>query len=103
MSLVSSFFFVHGFGETRKTYLWNALAASLQADGHIVLTVASSDIAATLLPSGTTAHSRFVIPIVIAENSCCSITQKSPLAELLIATKLILIACRKFKKNKNTK
>lgn len=84
------FYFVHGFGGTGKTLLWNAIASSLRGDGHIVLTVASSGIAATLLPAGRTAHSRFAIPINIAEHSMCSIKQKSDLAELIIATKLII-------------
>ncbi|XP_054782872.1 uncharacterized protein LOC129290186 [Prosopis cineraria] len=52
------FFFVYGYGGTGKTFLWNALSSSLRAKGEIVLTVASSGIAATLLPSGRTAHSR---------------------------------------------
>ncbi|KAI9128206.1 hypothetical protein K1719_001199 [Acacia pycnantha] len=54
------FFFVYGCGGTGKTFLWNALTSSLRAKGKIVLTVASSGIAATLLPSGRTAHSRYV-------------------------------------------
>ncbi|KAI9083877.1 hypothetical protein K1719_034135 [Acacia pycnantha] len=52
------FFFVYGCGRTGKTFLWNALTSSLRAKGKIVLTVASSGIAATLLPYGRTAHSR---------------------------------------------
>ncbi|KAI9085518.1 hypothetical protein K1719_032361 [Acacia pycnantha] len=48
----TSFFFVQGYGGTRKTFLWNALTSTLHARGDIVLTVASSGIVATLLPSG---------------------------------------------------
>lgn len=59
------FYFVYGYGGTGKTFLWKALIASVRASGHIVLPVASSGIAATLLPSGRTAHSRFLIPIQI--------------------------------------
>lgn len=77
------FFFVHGFGGTDKTFLWNSLAATLRADGKIVVAVSSSGIAATLLPSGSTAHSRFAIPIEVNEASTCSIGQILPLAELL--------------------
>ena len=55
------FFFVYGFGGTGKTFLWNALASKIRSNGGIVLTVASSGIAATLLPGGRTAHSRFAI------------------------------------------
>ncbi|XP_028752788.1 uncharacterized protein LOC114712419 [Neltuma alba] len=52
--------------------------------------IASSGIAATLLPSGRTAHSRFAIPIQVNETSMCSISQGSPLAKLLECTKLII-------------
>lgn len=84
------FFFVHGFGGTGKTFLWNSLAATLRAEGKIVVAVASSGIAATLLPSGSTAHSRFAIPIDVNESSTCSIGQAKPLAELLRVTRLII-------------
>ncbi|KAI9124307.1 hypothetical protein K1719_005607 [Acacia pycnantha] len=45
------FFFLHGFGRTGKTFIWNALTASVRSNGGIILNVASSEIAATLLPS----------------------------------------------------
>ncbi|KAI9082966.1 hypothetical protein K1719_035109 [Acacia pycnantha] len=55
LSSVSSrkggFFFLHGFGGTGKTFIWNALTASIRSNGGIILNVASSGNAATLLPS----------------------------------------------------
>ena len=84
------FFFVYGFGGTGKTFLWNALASTLRGEGKIVLTVASSGIAATLLPGGRTAHSRFAIPLQTSETSFCNIKKKSPLSELLRSTSLII-------------
>lgn len=84
------FFFIYGFGGTGKTFLWNALASTIRSTGGIVLTVASSGIAATLLPGGRTAHSRFAIPIQVNESSVCAIFQKSPLANLLKETSLII-------------
>ncbi|KAI9106688.1 hypothetical protein K1719_022216 [Acacia pycnantha] len=55
MGAVSSkkgrFFFLHGVGGTGKTFIWNALTASVRSNGGIILNVASSGIAATLLPS----------------------------------------------------
>ncbi|XP_028767101.1 uncharacterized protein LOC114724813 [Neltuma alba] len=84
------FFFVYGYGGTGKTFLWNVLITTLRAKGEIVLPVASSGIAATLLPSGRTAHSRFAIPIQITESSVCGIKQNSPLANLIKSTKLII-------------
>jgi ATP-dependent DNA helicase PIF1 len=62
----------------------------LRSKGDIVLTVASSGIAALLIPGGRTAHSRFSIPIHVDENSTCNITQGSPLAELIVKAKLVI-------------
>ncbi|XP_028778054.1 uncharacterized protein LOC114734600 [Neltuma alba] len=84
------FFFVYGYGRTGKTFLWNALTSILRSNGEIVLTVASSGIAATLLPSGRTAHSRFAIPIHVHEYSMCSIKQNSPISNLIEKMKLII-------------
>lgn len=89
-SSLDTFFFVQGFGGTGKTFLWNALATTLRARGEIVITVASSGIAATLLPSGRTAHSRFAIPIRIHEHSVCNIKHRTDLAELLVSSRLII-------------
>ncbi|GJV48681.1 DNA-directed DNA polymerase [Tanacetum coccineum] len=49
----------------------------------IVLAVASSGIASLLLPVGWTAHSRFVIPLELMENSTYDIKQNTQLAELM--------------------
>ncbi|KAI9072628.1 hypothetical protein K1719_045424 [Acacia pycnantha] len=72
MGAVSSkkdgFFFLHGFGGTGKTFIWNAFTASVRSNEGIILNVASSGIAATLLPSDRTAHSRLCIPIDVNED-----------------------------------
>ncbi|XP_056698529.1 uncharacterized protein [Spinacia oleracea] len=83
-------FFVYGSGGTGKTYLWRALISRLRSEEQIVLAVASSGITTLLLPSGRTAHSRFKIPLILSENSCCNIEQGSGLAELIRRTKLII-------------
>src|SRR5262245_63878232 len=49
-------FFVQSVG---KTYICNTIAASIYADGEVVLCVASSPIAARLLDGGQTTHSHF--------------------------------------------
>ncbi|SAL94734.1 hypothetical protein, partial, partial [Absidia glauca] len=56
-------FFVNGAGGTGKSLLFKILLANVRAQGQIALPVASSGIAATLLPGGRTAHSRFKIPL----------------------------------------
>lgn len=82
--------FVNGYGGTGKTFLWRAITTSLRSEGKIVLAVASSGIAALLLPGGRTAHSRFHIPLTINNESTCTIRQGTDLAELLKKTSLIL-------------
>jgi len=84
------FFFLYGYGGTGKTYIWRSLAAGLRSKGEIVIAVASSGIAALLIPGGRTAHSRFHIPLVIHEASSCNITPDSDLARLISRAKLII-------------
>ena len=84
------FLFVYGSGGCGKTYLWNTIITRLRSEKKIVLPVASSGIAATLLPGGRTAHSRFKIPLKLDEGSSCSIHHNSDIAELIKQTKLII-------------
>ncbi|XP_074267181.1 uncharacterized protein LOC141590489 [Silene latifolia] len=84
-------FFVYGYGGTGKTFLWRTLCAAIRRKGEIVLPVASSGIAAILLPRGKTAHSRLGIPINVSENSTCpAIKPGNDLTALLLKTKLII-------------
>ncbi|XP_071698421.1 uncharacterized protein [Rutidosis leptorrhynchoides] len=83
-------YFLYGYEGTGKTLLWKTLAAAVRARGDIVINVASSGIAALLLTSGRTAHSRFSIPINVLEDSVCSIQPDSDLAALLNKAKLII-------------
>ncbi|KAL6662326.1 hypothetical protein ACP70R_000185 [Stipagrostis hirtigluma subsp. patula] len=87
---VPGFFFVSGYGGTGKTFLWNAIVSALRAQRKIVLTVASSGVAALLLPGGRTAHSRFKIPIDIDDRTVCDVKRGSMLAELIIKTSLVI-------------
>ncbi|KAI5391889.1 hypothetical protein KIW84_076621 [Lathyrus oleraceus] len=57
--------------------------ASLRSKGEIFLATASSGIAATLLPGGRTAHSRFKIPIDIQSSSICAIQKQKKIANLI--------------------
>ncbi|XP_074342285.1 uncharacterized protein LOC141679779 [Apium graveolens] len=50
-----------GSGGCGKTFMWKMLIPKLRSESMIVLHVASSDIAATLLPGGRTAHSSLII------------------------------------------
>ena len=84
-------FFLDGPGGTGKTFVQNTMLAHQRAQGRIALAVASTGIAATLLDSGTTAHSRFKIPVTtLDQDSTCAVPRCSDLAELLQSTSLIL-------------
>ncbi|CAI9274635.1 unnamed protein product [Lactuca saligna] len=61
-----------------------------QIYGKITLVVAASGIASLLLPSGTTAHSRFKIPIDLNNKKSCDIKKRTFLGNLLQQTTLIL-------------
>ncbi|XP_022025052.1 uncharacterized protein LOC110925406 [Helianthus annuus] len=87
---VGGLYFVYGYGGTGKTFLWKTFAAALGSKGEVVLNVASGGIASLLLDGGRTAHSRFVIPININEDSICSIEPNSELGGLIKQTKMII-------------
>src|SRR5436190_20553552 len=70
-------------------FLINLVLAKVRSDEGIALATASSGIAATLLDGGTTAHSRFKIPIDIQSDSTCNIPAQSHLAELIHETQLV--------------
>ena len=55
-------FFLDGPGGTGKTFVYNTLARILRGQERSVVLVATTGIAATLLPGGRTAHSCFKIP-----------------------------------------
>ena len=66
-------FFIDGPGGTGKTYLYCALLASVRSSGKIALATATSGVAASIMPGGRTAHSRFKIPIDSNSSSICNI------------------------------
>lgn len=87
---IGGLFFVYGSGGCGKTFLWKTLCYRLRSEGKICLPVASSGIAAVLLPGGRTAHSRFQIPIKLDQSSVAGIKHGSDIAELIKQTSLII-------------
>ncbi|CAK8540364.1 unnamed protein product [Lathyrus sativus] len=83
-------FVVDGLGGTGKTFLYQTIMVNLRRNNEIVLATTSSGIAATLLPGGRTAHSRFGIPIDIEPHSICKIAKNSDLAKLIRITNAII-------------
>ncbi|CAN1306098.1 ATP-dependent DNA helicase PIF1 [Linum perenne] len=90
---IGGLFFVYGHGGTGKTYLYNTLISEVRGRSKIALVVASSGIAATLLPHGSTAHSQFKIPIDIHHTSTCHIKRGTQLAHIIRNTELIVCIC----------
>lgn len=83
-------FFVYGSGGCGKTFVWKTLCARLLSEGNIVLPVASSGIAATLIPGGRTTHSRFHIPLKLDHISVAGIKHGTHKAEMIKKTSLII-------------
>ncbi|XP_019225160.1 PREDICTED: uncharacterized protein LOC109206759 [Nicotiana attenuata] len=83
-------FFIDGPGGTGKTFLYRALLATVRSMGYIALATATSGVAASILPGGRTAHSRFKIPVDIDESANCNISKESALVGLIRDAKLIV-------------
>jgi ATP-dependent DNA helicase PIF1 len=83
-------FFVDGPGGTGKTYLYRVLLATLRNQGKIAVATATSGVAASIMPGGRTAHSRFKIPLIIDDGDVCSFIKHSGTAELLWKASLII-------------
>ncbi|SGY56310.1 BQ5605_C006g04125 [Microbotryum silenes-dioicae] len=83
-------FFIDAPGGTGKTFLEKMIFAWIRSEGKYALAVASSGIAALLLPKGRTAHSRFRIPIDIFDDSTCNVPKQGQLAELFRMCDLII-------------
>ncbi|XP_058784405.1 uncharacterized protein LOC131659195 [Vicia villosa] len=83
-------FFLHGYGSTGKTYMWQTLASALRAKHDIYITVATSGIASLLLPGGRTTQSRFKILVPMLDNLTCNIPYHDVAADLLRHAKLII-------------
>ena len=86
----SMVFFIDGPGGTGKTYLYKALLAKVRSMGRIAIATATSGIAASIMPGGRTAHSRFKIPINIQDDSMCNFSKQSVTAELLKRSAFII-------------
>ena len=83
-------FYLQGPGGTRKTFLYQTLCHYYRSQGKTVLCVASTGIAALLLPDGRTSHSQFGIPLELNESSVSTITKSSLLGVYLRSTDLII-------------
>ncbi|GJX39774.1 replication protein A 70 kDa DNA-binding subunit C-like protein [Tanacetum coccineum] len=69
---------------------WQTLYEDILENNVSSLILMAIGIASLLLPAGRTAHSRFVIPLELMENSTCGIKQNTQLAELMQEVHLII-------------
>jgi hypothetical protein len=83
-------FFVDGPGGTGKTFLYRALLATVRGQKKIAIATATSGVAASIMPRGRTAHSRFKIPLNIDDGGVCTFTKQSGTAKLLELASLII-------------
>ena len=85
-------FFLDAPGGTGKTFVVKILLAKIRCTHKIALAVASSGIAATLLPGGRTAHSALKLPfnLFCDEADVCNINKNSQLADVLRCCELIV-------------
>ncbi|KAI3985965.1 hypothetical protein MKX01_039047 [Papaver californicum] len=88
---VSCIFFIDGSGGSRKKFLYRAILAYLRTEGHIAIATTTSGIAATMMPGGRTAHSRFKIPVPAISTSTCNIGVKDGLEDLIRKANLIIL------------
>ena len=83
-------FFCDAPGGSGKTFTANTLMAKLRLEGRVCLACASSGIAANGLEGGTTAHTKFKIPIEITEDSQCDIREGTKHAQLIKDAELVI-------------
>uniref|UniRef100_A0A453GBS2 ATP-dependent DNA helicase n=1 Tax=Aegilops tauschii subsp. strangulata TaxID=200361 RepID=A0A453GBS2_AEGTS len=83
-------FFLDGPGGTGKTFLYRAMLAKVRGEGKIAIATATLGVAASIMPGGRTAHSRFKIPPSCDDGASCSFTKQSGTAKLLRMASLIL-------------
>ena len=89
---VGGTFFLDAPGGTGKTFLIRLILATIRSKNDIALALASSGIAATLLPGGRTAHSALKLPlnVQIIDTPTCNISKASGMGKVLQKCKLIV-------------
>ncbi|XP_019155717.1 PREDICTED: ATP-dependent DNA helicase PIF2-like [Ipomoea nil] len=83
-------FFVDGPGGTGKTFLYRCLLAAVRSRKWIALATATSGIAASILPGGRTAHSRFKLLVDGVDKYVCNIGKQTSMVRQFRCSKLIL-------------
>ena len=84
-------FAINAPGGTGKTFVVKTILAYVRGKSQIALAMATSGIAAILLPGGRTVHSKLHVPIELDDNSLCSIKDRSAAARLVKRCSLMVI------------
>eukprot|EP00959_Pyramimonas_sp_CCMP1952_P093176 1950471-Pyramimonas_sp.AAC.1 len=84
------FFFVDAVGGCGKTFLLSLMLDNVRMHGDIAIACATSGLASLLLQGGTTAHSRFKLPLDIGPDSVSAMAANSEQAAVLRSCKLIV-------------
>ena len=87
----SKILFLEASPGTGKSFLLNTVIAHHRAQGHIVLSTASTANAALLLSHGRTVHSQFKVPLNIHKDSMCNMNRGTNLSDLFACTSIIII------------
>ena len=74
-----------------KTFTLSHILRKVRAQGKVALATAASGIAATLLPKGTTFHSRTKCPIVLTDESTCNVNEDDNTAALIKLTHIMVV------------
>jgi hypothetical protein len=83
-------FFIDGIGGAGKTFIFETLTHCLRSRGEVVIPVAWTGMAASLLDGGKTVHSTFSLPVPLVSNVAPKITADSAKGRHLISSKLII-------------
>uniref|UniRef100_A0A671VV85 ATP-dependent DNA helicase n=1 Tax=Sparus aurata TaxID=8175 RepID=A0A671VV85_SPAAU len=78
-------------GGTGKTFISCHILDKVRAEGKVALATAASGIAATLLPKGTTFHSRTKCPLILTDESTCSVSEHDSTATIIRMTHLMVV------------
>ncbi|KAJ8348928.1 hypothetical protein SKAU_G00275170 [Synaphobranchus kaupii] len=78
-------------GGTGKTFTLSHILDKVRAQGKVALATAASGIAATLLPKGTTFHSRTKCPLILTDESTCNVSEDDSTAALIRMTHVMVV------------
>jgi hypothetical protein len=89
-NLISAHFFLQNYANTGKTFLYKVIYNHFRAKGEIIIYVILSNIAALLLPDGSTSYSRFSILLDSIQGFQYNISKGTQVVGLLKRALLII-------------